>query len=137
MEYPPAEYPKLIEPIVHGHADVVYGRRINRSIPIRFWPHHFANIMLTLTTNILYGCSIHDMETGFKVFRAEVLRGMNLKSNSFDFEPEITAKICKRKFRLIEVETEYSRRSVQDGKKIKWHDAVRAFFVLLKYRFTD
>lgn len=137
LEYPPSEYPKLIQPILDGKADVVYGNRINAGIPARFWLHHFANVMLTLTTNILYGCSIHDMETGFKVFKASVIKEIPFKSNSFDFEPEITSKIAKRGHKIVEVDTAYNRRTVSEGKKIKWTDAVRAFFVLLKYRFTD
>jgi len=138
LEYNPHDYPVLLEPIKDGTADVVYGSRFlggPRRVTM-FW-HMIANIMLTFMTNILYDTILSDMETGYKVFRREVIDGMTLHSNRFDFEPEFTAKILKRSYRIYEVPISFNPRDYSQGKKIKLKDAFEAVWTLLKYRFTD
>jgi glycosyltransferase involved in cell wall biosynthesis len=138
LEYNPAEYPALLEPIESGHADVVYGSRFlgAKHRVTMFW-HMVANQMLTLVTNILYNSILSDMETGYKVFRAELLKSIHLRSNRFDVEPEITAKVLKRKARLFEVPISFNPREYAEGKKIGLADAFAATWALLKYRFID
>jgi glycosyltransferase involved in cell wall biosynthesis len=138
LEYDPRDYPALLKPLEEGLADVVYGSRFlggPRRVAM-FW-HMVANYMLTFMTNILYNTILTDMETGYKVFRRNVIEGMVLHANSFDFEPEFTAKILKRNYRIFEVPITFNPRDYAEGKKIKLHDAFEAVWTLLKYRFFD
>jgi glycosyltransferase involved in cell wall biosynthesis len=138
MEYDPVEVPELIEPIVRGVADVVYGSRLRGGKPQRaylFW-HLVGNRFLSLLTSLLYNTTLSDMETGYKAFRADVLRSLELRENRFGIEPEITAKICKRKLRVYELPISYYGRTFEEGKKITWRDGFRAIWVLLRVRFT-
>jgi len=138
LEYNPKEYPALLEPIQTGLADVVYGSRFlgSRRRVTMFW-HMVANILLTLATNILYNSILSDMETGYKVFRAEIIKNIPLRANRFDFEPEITAKILKRKVKVFEVPISFYPREYDEGKKIGISDAFAAVWALLLYRFID
>ncbi|GAB4501495.1 MAG: glycosyltransferase family 2 protein [Anaerolineales bacterium] len=138
LEYDPREYPALLQPIEENLADVVYGSRFlgapHRAI--LFW-NMVANKLLTLMTNILYNNILTDMETGYKVFRREVVANMPLRANRFDFEPEFTAKILKSGVRVFEVPIAFNPREYSEGKKIKLWDAFEAVWALLKYRFVD
>ncbi len=134
LEYDPEDYKILIKPILLGKADVVYGSRflgIHRAF--LFW-HYVANKMLNFITNVLYDSILTDMETCYKIFKSEILKGLNLKSKGFEIEPEITAKILKRKYKIYEVPISYYGRSYDEGKKITVMDAFKAVFILLKYR---
>jgi glycosyltransferase involved in cell wall biosynthesis len=138
MEYDPAEVPELIDPIIKGVADVVYGSRLRGGKAQRaylFW-HLVGNRFLSLLTSILYNTTLSDMETGYKAFRSEVLRSLDLRENRFGVEPEITAKICKRRLRIYELPISYYGRTFDEGKKITWRDGFRAIWVLLRVRFT-
>jgi glycosyltransferase involved in cell wall biosynthesis len=138
LEYDPRDYPQLLEPIKEGLADVVYGSRfLGRAHRVTMFWHLVANKMLTLMTNVLYNTILTDMETGYKIFRREVLNGMTLHANSFDFEPEFTAKVLKRNFRIFEVPIRFNPRDYAQGKKIKLHYAFEAVWRLLNYRFLD
>ncbi len=137
LEYSPEEYPALIELICQGRADVVYGSRFLGRHRVFLFSHYLGNRVLTLITNVLYNTMLSDMETCYKVMRAEVLRSMTLESNGFGIEPELTAKIFKRGYRVYEVPITYDGRNYDEGKKITWRDGVVALWVLLKYRFTD
>jgi glycosyltransferase involved in cell wall biosynthesis len=137
LEYDPKDLDVVLKPIMDGKADVVYGSRflgIHRAF--LFW-HYMGNKLLTLVTNILYDNMLTDMETGYKAFRAPVIKSITIRSNRFDFEPEITAKILKRRYRIYEVPIYYAGRDFADGKKITWLDAFPALWALVKFRFVD
>ncbi|HKV83970.1 MAG TPA: glycosyltransferase family 2 protein [Ktedonobacterales bacterium] len=137
LEYNPSDFAIVLRPILDGVADVVYGSRflgIHRSFMLH---HYIGNKFLTLATNVLYNNILTDMETGYKAFRAEVLKGMRIRSNRFDFEPEITAKVLKRGFRIYEVPIYYAGRDYAEGKKITWRDAFAAMWALIRFRFTN
>jgi glycosyltransferase involved in cell wall biosynthesis len=138
LEYDPREYPLLLKPIEEKKASVVYGSRfLGGPRKTMFFWNMIANKILTFTTNILYNTILTDMETCYKVFRAEVVRGMKLRSRRFEFEPEITAKVLKRGFRIYEVPISYNGREWHEGKKIKWTDGPIALWTLIRYRITD
>jgi len=137
LEYSPEEYPVLLELICQGRADVVYGSRFLGRHRVFLFTHYLGNRFLTLLTNVLYNTMLTDMETCYKVMRTEVLRSMALKSDSFGIEPEMTAKIFKRGYRVYEVPITYDGRGYEEGKKITWKDGVVAVWTLLKYRFTE
>ncbi|WP_347273859.1 glycosyltransferase family 2 protein [Candidatus Kuenenia sp.] len=138
LEYPPEQYPTLIEPIIKGYADVVYGSRfLGVHRVFMFW-HYFGNKILTWITNILYNTMLSDMETGYKIFTKKALENIEIKSNRFNVEPELTAKIFKKKYlRIVEVPIAYYGRTYEEGKKITWRDAIPAIYTLIKYRFMD
>jgi glycosyltransferase involved in cell wall biosynthesis len=137
LEYSPEEYPALIELIAEGRADVVYGSRFIGRHRVFLFSHYAGNWVLTMMTNMLYNTILSDMETCFKAMRVEVLRSMTLRSNRFGIEPELTAKIFKRQYRVYEVPITYDGRGYEEGKKITWRDGVVAVWTLLKYRFTE
>jgi glycosyltransferase involved in cell wall biosynthesis len=137
LELNPAEIPSLLQPILDGTADVVYGSRF-----VHGWAHRnalnaFANRFLSGLTNVLYGTRIRDMEACYKVFRTELLTRFTLRANRFDFEPEITAKLSKLGLRIVELPVSYKPREFTDGKKIHWKDGFEAIYTLVKYRFVD
>ena len=139
LEYDPRDIPKLLAPIVEGHADVVYGTRLRGGEPQRvhlFW-HYAGNRFLSLLTNVLYNTTLSDMEVGYKAFRGELIRSVPLVSNGFDFEPEVTAKLLRRGVRMYELPISYYGRSYAEGKKITWRDGVAAVRALLKFRIGD
>ena len=137
LEYSPEEYPSLIELICDGRADVVYGSRFLGRHRVFLFTHYLGNKLLTFITNVLYNTILSDMETCFKVMRVEVLRSFTLDSNGFGIEPELTAKIFKRRYRVYEIPITYDGRSYEEGKKITWRDGVVALWVLIKYRFSE
>ncbi len=137
MEYDPAEVPALIEPIERGVADVVYGSRLAGGRPQRaylFW-HLVGNRFLSLVTGVLFNTTLSDMETGYKAFRIEVLRSLDLRQDDFAIEPEITGKICKLGVRIYELPIAYYGRTYAEGKKITWRDGFKALRVLFAVRF--
>jgi glycosyltransferase involved in cell wall biosynthesis len=136
MEYDPVDVPALVEPIRRGVADVVFGSRLSGGRPQRaylFW-HLVGNRVLSLLTNVLFNTTISDVETGYKVLRADVLRSLDLRHDDFAIEPEITAKVCKRNLRIYELPIAYYGRTYAEGKKITWRDGVKAMLVLLDVR---
>ncbi len=138
LEYDPAEVPALIEPIQAGHADVVFGSRLSGGRPQRaylFW-HRVGNRFLSLVTGVLDNTTLTDMETGYKAFRADILKSLDLRENGFAIEPEITAKICKRHLRIYELPIAYYGRTYAEGKKITWRDGFSALRVLAQVRIT-
>ena len=137
MEYDPTEVPSLIEPIVRGNADVVFGSRLSGGRPQRaylFW-HLIGNRFLSLLTGVLFNTTLSDMETGYKAFRADVLRSLDLRQDGFGIEPEITGEICKRHLRVYELPISYYGRTYAEGKKITWRDGFKAIWVLVAVRF--
>jgi glycosyltransferase involved in cell wall biosynthesis len=139
LEYDPSEYPFLLEPLIEGKADVVYGSRFMGGRPHRvlyFW-HSVGNKLLTLFSNALTDLNLTDMETCYKVFRRDVIQSIPLEENRFGFEPEVTVKIAKRRLRVFEVGISYSGRTYEEGKKIGWKDGVRAFWCMVKYSWKE
>jgi glycosyltransferase involved in cell wall biosynthesis len=137
LEYHPEEYPLLTNLITSGRADVVYGSRFLGTHRVFLLTHYLGNRLLTFITNVLYNTMLTDMETCYKVMRVDVLRSMELKSNGFGIEPELTAKVFKRRYKVYEVPISYDGRGYDEGKKITWRDGVVALWVLLKYRFSE
>jgi glycosyltransferase involved in cell wall biosynthesis len=138
LEYDPKDYPKLLDPILDGRADVVYGSRFGGGAQrVHFFWHYVGNKALTLLSDVVTNLKLTDMETCYKVFRREVIQGMRLKSNRFGFEPEVTVKMAKGKWRVYEVPISYAGRSYAEGKKITWRDGVVALYAILRYRFFD
>jgi glycosyltransferase involved in cell wall biosynthesis len=137
LEYSPEEFPQLIQLICEGRADVVYGSRFLGRHRVFLFTHYLGNRLLTLITNVLYNTMLTDMETCYKVMRAEIVRSIVLRSNRFGIEPELTAKIFKRGHRVYEVPITYDGRGYEEGKKIGWRDGVVAIWVLVRYRFTE
>ena len=136
LEYDPNDWPRLLEPILRGKARIVYGSRFTGERKNMLPLHWMGNRMLSLITNILYSSTLSDMETCYKLFDAQVLEGLTIVSNKFDFEPEITAKVLRRGHRVYEVPISYAGREPGEGKKITWRDGFGALKALFKYRFT-
>jgi glycosyltransferase involved in cell wall biosynthesis len=139
LEYDPSDYAALLQPLVQGKADVVYGSRFLGSAPHRvlyFW-HSVGNRALTLLSNCVTNINLSDMETCYKVFRREVIQSIPIEEDRFGFEPEITVKVAKRRLRIYEVGISYWGRTYEEGKKIGWKDGVRALWCLLKYSITE
>ncbi len=137
LEYNPSDFPIVLRPILDGVADVVYGSRflgIHRSFMLH---HYLGNRFLSMFTNILYNNMLTDMETGYKAFRAPIIKSMRIRSNRFDFEPEITAKVLKQGYRIYEVPIYYAGRDYAEGKKITWRDGFAAIWALLRFRFFN
>jgi glycosyltransferase involved in cell wall biosynthesis len=137
LEYSPEEFPDLLDLIVKGKADAVFGSRFIGRHRCHLFTHYLANLFLNLVTNVLYNTTMTDMETCFKAVRADVLKGLDLHSDRFGIEPEITAKLFKRGARVYEVPITYEGRDYSEGKKISWKDGFPALWTLVKYRFTD
>lgn len=139
LEYDPIDYEPLVKLILDDRADAVYGSRLSGGKPSRsfMFTHLLGNKLLTLMTNILYNTTLTDMETCYKAFRTDFIKDIKIKSDRFDFEPEITAKILKKRARLYELPISYYGREYTEGKKITWKDGIHAIIALIKYRFTD
>ncbi|HEX4126022.1 MAG TPA: glycosyltransferase family 2 protein [Acidimicrobiales bacterium] len=136
LEYDPNDWPRLLEPIIRGKSRVVYGSRFTGERKNMMPLHWFGNRLLSLVTNVLYRTTLSDMETCYKLFDAQVIEGLTLVSNRFDFEPEITAKVLRRGHRIYEVPISYAGREHDEGKKITWRDGISALVALVKFRFT-
>lgn len=137
LELDPNEYPQLLEPIIKGEADVVYGSRfLNLKRKVKLI-NLLANRFLVFLTNILYGAKLTDMETAYKVFRIDVVKSLKLRSMGFEFEPEVTAKVLRNGYKIVEVPITYHPRTVEEGKKIGWKDGFKAIYYLFKFRFGD
>lgn len=138
LEYDPVDYPKVLDPILSGKADVVYGSRFvgGESHRVFYFWHSVGNKFLTLLSNALTGLNLTDMETCYKAFKTEIIKSIDLKEDRFGFEPEITAKLAQRGLRIYEVGISYSGRTYDEGKKIGWKDALRAIWCILKYNLT-
>lgn len=139
LEYDPKDYPALLEPIQDGSADIVYGTRFagGGAHRVLFFWHSLGNRTLTLLSNMLTNLNLSDMEVGYKVFRAEVLKSIELKSNRFGFEPEITMKLAKKRYRFYEVPISYHGRTYEEGKKITWKDGIAALYCMIRFRLSD
>lgn len=139
LEYDPVDYKPLIQLILDDKADVAYGSRLSGGKPSRsfMFTHLLGNKLLTLMTNVLYNTTLTDMETCYKAFKTDFIKGIKIKSNRFDFEPEITAKVLKKGARLYELPISYYGREYDEGKKITWKDGIHAILALIKFRFTD
>ena len=139
LEYDPKDYPSLIEPIQAGLADVVYGTRFagGGAHRVLFFWHSLGNRLLTLLSNMLTNLNLSDMEVGYKVFRADILKGVDLQSKRFGFEPEITMKLAKKHCRFYEVPIAYHGRTYEEGKKITWKDGLAALYYMIRFRFSD
>ncbi len=138
LEYDPADYGSLLRPILDGKADVVFGSRfVGYPRRVLFFWHSLGNHLLTLLANILNDLNLSDMETGYKVFTREVQQSLTIRSKRFGFEPEFTAKVARRRFRIYEVPISYSGRSYKEGKKITWRDGIAALYWIVRYRFFD
>ena len=136
LEYDPNDWPKLLDPILRGKARVVYGSRFTGERKNMLPLHWLGNRLLSLVTNVLYSSTLSDMETCYKLFDSQMLEGLTIVSNRFDFEPEITAKILRRGYRIYEVPISYAGREPDEGKKITWRDGFGAMRALIKFRFT-
>jgi len=136
LEYDPDDWPRLLDPILKGKARVVFGSRFTGERKNMLPSHWFANRILSFTTNLLYSSTLSDMETCYKLFDARTLTGMTIVSNGFDFEPEITAKVLRRGYRIYEVPISYAGREPDEGKKITWRDGFTALAALIRFRFT-
>jgi glycosyltransferase involved in cell wall biosynthesis len=136
LEYDPEDWPKLLAPILKGRARVVYGSRFTGERRNMLFLHWVGNRFLSLVTNMLYNSTLSDMETCYKLFQREVLDGVQLRANRFDFEPEFTAKVLRRGIRIYEVPISYAGRELHEGKKITWRDGISALWTLVKYRFV-
>jgi glycosyltransferase involved in cell wall biosynthesis len=136
LEYDPDDWPKLLAPIFRGKATVVYGSRFTGERRNMLYLHWLGNRMLSFVTNVLYNTTLSDMETCYKLFDRKVLDGIEIRSDRFDFEPEITAKILRRGVRIYEVPISYTGREFEEGKKITWRDGFAALVALVKYRFV-
>jgi glycosyltransferase involved in cell wall biosynthesis len=137
LEYDPEDWPRLLAPMLKGKAQVVYGSRFTGERRNMLFLHWLGNRFLSLVTNVLYNTTLSDMETCYKVFDRHILDGIKLRSERFEFEPEITAKILKKRIRIYEVPISYAGREPEEGKKITWHDGFSALWTLLKYRVVD
>lgn len=139
LEYDPADYPRLLRPILEQEADVVFGSRFmtGESHRVLYYWHYVGNRILTLFSNILTNLNLSDMEAGYKVFRREILRRITIRENRFGFEPEIVAKVARLRCRIYEVGISYAGRTYEEGKKIGWKDGVRALYCIVKYNLLD
>ncbi|HUT23796.1 MAG TPA: glycosyltransferase family 2 protein [Sumerlaeia bacterium] len=137
LEYDPADYPVMLAPILQGKADVVFGSRFKGAGRAFLATHYYGNKFITFLANILYNTNLTDIETCYKAFHRRVFDVVRLRSNSFDIEPEITAKVFKNRFRVFETPISYSGRDFSEGKKITWRDGVTAIWALLRFRFFD
>lgn len=138
LEYNPAEYPRLIKPILDGRADVVYGSRFKgEEVRVHLYWHYLGNKLLTTVSNMFTNLNLTDMETCYKAFKTEILKSIPLEANRFGFEPEVTAKIARRRCRIYEIPISYDGRDYEEGKKIGWKDGLAAFYFIIRYWISD